>query len=380
MNEKKTGPRSVVLLSDGIRGHKHQSLGVAQWLERLCGASIHEIEVPRFSGLRRFCLLKLKARHLDKASPEEARRWLQAAGFGASAHTNPLPDGADTLFISTGSSAAPFCLALSRAAGGRCATVMTPSVLGTRPFDFAIIPEHDHPVPADNLLTTLGAPNHIYRPNLQSAAEELFAPLQSLPSKIVALLLGGGDANYELTPSWVHDVLLPLRAAAEHQGAALLVTTSRRTGRAADEAVKSALEGSSSLRYLLLASQSPENPIPAMLGAATHLLVTEDSVSMVSEAATAGFRVGLLRVGRKRNPLTKLRKRLGGGTARFDALFEAMAGRGLLEDLGTSPDFEAFLAPAERQGSMDVPFNEAKRAAEWILSRWDSHSDGENKA
>ncbi|MCR4818545.1 MAG: mitochondrial fission ELM1 family protein [Fretibacterium sp.] len=367
MTEKNIWPKSVVVLSDGIRGHKHQSLGIARWLERLCGATVCEVEVPHLLGLKRFCRLKLTARRLASASSEEARRWLSASGFAFETHADALSGGAETLFISTGSSAAPFCLALARNSGGRSAVVMTPSVLGTQPFDFAIVPEHDRPAPADNLLMTLGAPNHIYRPELQAASAELFAPLMPFPQRVVVLLLGGGDANYELTASWVHDVLAPLSKAVEKQGAALLVTTSRRTGKEADSAVESVLAGSPAVRYLLLASRSAENPIPAMLGTATHVLVTEDSVSMVSEAATAGFRVGLIRVGRRQGPLVKLRNILGGGTARFDALFDAMAERGLVEDLGANPDFDAFLAPAERR--TDTPFNEAKRAAEWILSR-----------
>ena len=45
-----------------------------------------------------------------------------------------------------------------------------------------------------------------------------------------------------------------------------------------------------------------------------------------------------------------------------------MAARGLVDDLGTAPDFDSFLATEARK--TDVPFNEAKRAAEWILNRW----------
>ena len=192
MSEKIIWPKRVVVLSDGIRGHKHQSLGIARWIGRLCGAEVCEVEVPRLSGPKRFCQLKLAARRLRGASPNEARRWLNSAGFVTEAHADILSGGADTLFISTGSSAAPFCLALARFTGGCSAVVMTPSALGTRPFDFAIVPEHDHPAPAENLLTTLGAPNHIYQPELQAEAEKLFAPMMPFPSKVVALLLGGG--------------------------------------------------------------------------------------------------------------------------------------------------------------------------------------------
>ena len=368
MNKKQTGPGRIVLFSDETRGHNHQSLGVARWVERLCGAEIYEIRVPSFSGMQRLRILKQQARSLGTASPEEIKEWLKTTGFPLETHAAVLSDKTETLYIATGNSSSPFCLALSRLFKGRSAVIMTPTVLDTKLFDFAIVPLHDHPAPADNLVTTLGAPNHIYYPELQVAAEKLFAPMLPFPKKVIALLVGGSDANYELTPDWVRFVLPSLREAAEKQGAALLVTTSRRTGAEADKAVESVFAESPSTRYLLLASRNQENPVPAMLGAATHVLVTEDSVSMASESATAGFRVGLIRVGRKQSPLTKLRRHLGGGTVKFDALFTEMAARGFVDDLGPVPDFDAFLAADARK--TDVPFNEAKRAAEWILSRW----------
>ena len=368
MNKKKAVPGRIVLFSDETRGHNHQSLGVARWVERLCGAEIYEIRVPSFSGLQRLRILKQQARHLGTASDAEIKEWLKTTGFDLEAHAGTLSDKTETLYIATGNSSSPFCLALSRLFKGRSAVIMTPTVLDTRLFDFAIVPLHDHPAPADNLITTLGAPNHIYYPELQATAAETFAPLLPFPKKVIALLLGGSDANYELTPDWVRFVLPSLREAAEKQGAALLVTTSRRTGKEADAAVEFVLKDSPATRYLLLASRSQENPVPAMLGAATHVIVTEDSVSMASEAATAGFRVGLLRVEKKQSPLTKLRRHLGGGTVKFDALFTEMAARGLVDDLGTAPDFDSFLATEARK--TDVPFNEAKRAAEWILNRW----------
>ena len=375
MNKKKKGPGRVVLLVDDTRGHFHQSQGIACWLERLCGAEIYEIKVPILTGLKRFMSLKLHGRRLGSASPEEIKEWLRTAGFSIEDHKDILSGEADILLMATGNSASSFCLALAKVLNGYSAVVMTPDVVGTKPFDFAIVPEHDHPAPSDNILTTLGAPNHIYGPELQAAAERFFAPLMPFPKKVIALLLGGGDANYEFTPSWVQSVLPLLRETAEKQGAVLLVTTSPRTGGEADSAVESVFAGSPSVRYLLLASQSAENPVPAMLGAATHVLVTEDSVSMVSEAATAGFRVGLLRVGRKQTPKAKIRNVFGAGTVRFDALFETMAARGLVEDLGATPDFDAFLTPEVRK--TDVPFNEAKKAAEWILNRWPRLEKGE---
>ena len=368
MNQKKTGPGRVVILTEGTRGHYHQVLGIARWLERLCGTEICEMAVPLFSGLKRFRLLKMQARNLGSASMEETKEWLRETGCVIEDYADILSGKEKILFLSAGSSAAPFCLALAKVCHGRSAVTMTPSVLGTAPFDFAIVPEHDHPIPADNLLLTLGAPNHIYVPDLQALGEKFFAPMKPFPNKVVALLLGGGDANYEITSSWARSVLPSLCKAVEKQGAALLVTTSRRTGAEVDGVVESILGSCPAVRYLLLASRSGENPVPAMLGVATHVLATEDSVSMVSEAATAGFKVGLLRVGRKKNPMAEVRNLSGGGAARFDAFFATMAIKGFVQDLGIPPYFSEFLST--KACRTDVPFNEAKRAAEWIADRW----------
>ena len=97
MNKKKAGPERVVLLIDDTRGHMHQSMGIARWLERLCGADLHEIRVPILSGLKRFRVLKMQGRHLGSASPEEIKKWLRTAGFSTESYTDIL--SGETVFF-----------------------------------------------------------------------------------------------------------------------------------------------------------------------------------------------------------------------------------------------------------------------------------------
>ena len=351
------GFKRVVILSDGIRGHFHQSLGIAQWLERLEEVKIEPvIEVPRLTGIRKLLIMKILVKKIALRGPEYSREWLKNSGavFG---EFKP-----NTLFISAGSSAAPFCLALAKATGNKAAVIMTPSVLGTKPFDFAVIPEHDkHDVNDKNVIITLGAPNHIYRPDLKEEAKKFFAGKDFADKKVIALLLGGSDANYKLTPEWAKKTLMPLR---EISGAKILITTSRRTGKEVDDVIDRIFTGCRNIEYMLLASREPDvNPIPAMLGAATHVLVSEDSVSMVSESITAGFRVGLIRVPRINNFVKNL---LGYGASRFDDLFTKLENKNLLVDLGMSPNFANFIDIPEQKHGMN--FNEARRAAECILN------------
>ena len=346
----------IVILSDGIRGHLHQSMGIAQWLVRLGGGTIDAtLTVPKIMGLEKLLKLKLYSHGLEVHDSTYAREWLKSVKMPEYEY-HP-----HTLFISAGSSAAPFCLALAKSTGNKSAVVMTPSVLGTKPFDFAIIPEHDkHDPNAKNILTTLGAPNHIYPPELELVGSNFFAGREFGGRKVVAVLVGGSDANYKPGAAWAEETLGPLRYI---EGIKILLTTSRRSGHALDEAIEKIFSNSSSLGYMLILSKKPKvNALTAMMGKATHVLATEDSVSMVSEAVTAGFKVGLLRVPRT---VGILKSAFGGGPKRFDALFDKMRRKKLLVDLGKTPDYEEFLSPPEQKHNQD--FNEAKRAAEWIL-------------
>ncbi len=54
------------------------------------------------------------------------------------------------------------------------------------------------------------------------------------------------------------------------------------------------------VRMLVLGTRDPWNPIPGMLDICDEVFCTEDSVSMISEAATGGQVVQILRVGKRR--------------------------------------------------------------------------------
>lgn len=345
--------KKAVIVSDGIKGHYHQSLGIAEWLERLSGTELDPsmLSVPQASKM------KIITSASKFKNMKFSQKWLKEFGVRYDRY------GAGTLFISAGSKTAPFCLALARATGNKCAVLMTPSILGTKPFDYAIVPEHDKPdLKAGNVITTLGAPNHLYIPALKDIASHYFAGKNLEGQKVIAILIGGSDANYSITPKWAREVLTPLL---KIRDAKFLVTTSRRSGEDVEDAVKEIFTACPNLEHLFLFSRTPnQNSLTAILGAATHVLVTEDSVSMVSEAVTAGFKVGLVRVPRTTGPIKHM---LGFGARRFDDMFAKFEARGLIEDFGTDLHYPKFLEAYEQRHGLD--FNEAKRAAEWILNR-----------
>ena len=210
----------TVIVSDRIKGHYHQSLGVAEWLERLGGVELDPsiVSIPDMTAADRIMKLKLFVRGLEVHGGSFSREWLKSFGVRWKKY-----EPGTTLFISAGSKAAPFCLALAKATKNKCAVLMTPSILGTKSFDYAIVPEHDKPRKAGNVITTLGAPNHIYIPALKDIASQYFAGKNLEGYKVIALLIGGSDANYKINSRWAKDVLTPLR---EIRDAKFLITTS----------------------------------------------------------------------------------------------------------------------------------------------------------
>lgn len=382
------GPAIVFVLSDGIRGHENQSMGVASWLEN-SGSTVHVFKVPGLSGLKRFWNLKIASRRLLSRKQKQCRNWLSAKGGGSllveterSLQAGEV-DAGDMLFLSAGSTAAPYCLAASGATGGKCCTVMTPSVLGTKPFDFAVVPEHDRPAASENLLTTLGAPNRIRTELLDREKEELKRRFPPLRKSCWAFLVGGDDRNYHIGPEWTKGVIQKILAAAEKAGADLYVTTSRRTLRETERALEEEAHGNNAVRMLLLASEDDWNPVPGMLGLCSRIFCTEDSVSMISEAATAGLKPVVLKAERKKSPArlasaaTALFAEKGFfderwifGAPRFDKMIQSFEERGLCRYLEEAGAMAEILRDEESRPPVD--FNEARRAAEWILARWKS--------
>jgi hypothetical protein len=258
---------------------------------------------------------------------------------------------------------------------------MTPSVLGTKPFDFAVVPEHDQPGASENVLVTLGAPNRI-RPELlereKAILERRFPPRRP---KRWGVLLGGDDKNYHVSPEWAESLMKILLEEARIVDADIYVTTSRRTSPETEHALKQTAGGDPNVPMLLLASEDDWNPVPGMLGLCEQVLCTEDSVSMISEAATAGRRPIVLGVPRKNNVAAHVAKIVAlfaekefcskghvFGVPRFERMIEIFEKRGLCRYLEDKNGLAEILEKSE--STPPAGFDEARRAAEWIAKRW----------
>jgi mitochondrial fission protein ELM1 len=205
-------------------------------------------------------------------------RWGTLAGLAPAARAafaGPLPD----LAISAGRRSAPVALWLA-ARGVRTVHCMRPG-FGEHRFRLLVVGRHDDPPAAPNMLSILGA-THRMSPARLAAARAEWADFAALPAPRVALLLGGPPRAEGMAPATAAAIAATVAGFA----GSVMATGSRRTGAAAQQAVAAALAPVP--HRLHRWGDASANPYAGMLAWADAVVVTGDSVSMLSESlATA---------------------------------------------------------------------------------------------
>ena len=374
MNHEKSGLAGVIVLHESVPGHRNQSLGIAEELQRQSGAVLVEFEVPNLRGLSRLLKVKGKLKQLPNLSTPEILNWLIKAEGTLLLESvkswlrEKNIDTGNVLVISAGSRVAPYNYAVSQVLGCKSATLMTPKYLGAGPFDFSIIPVHDSEKEEANVLVTLGAPNRI-RPEMIQVEKEKIQKEFPPASKSWGILIGGENSTFRIPPDWVERNLVPILQKAESEKVDIYLVTSRRTRPETEQAIKKTCSSSSSIKMLWLASERQGNPVPGVLGLSERVYCTEDSISMISETLTAGKPVVLLKTDYIQGPKEFIKKiglktgilskRSAWKPDKFNLLYDQFREKGWLFD----PQDEIKEYPK-------IQFHEAKRAAEWILSKW----------
>jgi hypothetical protein len=109
---------------------------------------------------------------------------------------------------------------------------------------------------------------------------------------VVSVLLGGDTHEYALTTAFVDALIRQVLDACEAVDGSCLVTTSRRTPPDVERLLQERLDRHPRCRLLLLAGRHQLNgTAEGMLGLARVVVVTGESISMVTEACASGRHV-----------------------------------------------------------------------------------------
>ncbi len=238
------------------------------------------------------------------------------------------------LAVSAGRRSAPVALWLA-ARGVRVVHCMRAP--GAPRMDLNVIGRHDAPEPAPNVLPILGA-SHRLTPARLAEARAAWAALAALPPPRVALLVGGPVRGEGMAQA----AAAAIGARVAGFAGSVLATASRRTGAAATEALAGALAGVP--HRLHRWGGEGANPLLGFMAWADALVVTGDSVSMLSEALLTAAPIFVAST--------------GGEGRRHLALHDSLYAAGQARPLSAAP------APFAR-----MPLDETARIAAEIHSR-----------
>jgi mitochondrial fission protein ELM1 len=262
-----TNPRTAWIVSPGQIGMKAQCRGLAEAL-----GLAYEFKDVRFrfpySWLPEPALV---GNPFDMLAAESARL------------EPPWPDMAITL----GSRCAPIGVAMKRRLGGKVAAIhVQRPALPVAWLDAVVAPRHDQ-VRGANVIETEAALHHVTRAKLKSAAQEWRAAFAALKRPLAGVILGGSNGlrRYRFSDSAVAKLDAHLRALAA-SGVGVALTTSRRTDAHARARLLSTARELGG--YVYDTEDGGPNPYLGILALADVLVVTEDSVSMTSEALSTG--------------------------------------------------------------------------------------------
>ena len=197
----------------------------------------------------------------------------------------PWPD----ILIATGRASVPASLyvrRMSKKDGGRCTftvQIQNPVIDPSR-FDLVVVPRHDTLV-GKNVMTTRGSLHRVTKEMLAREAEKFLPQVAHLPHPRIAVLIGGSNAVYSLTPREMKVLAAQLKEIADKEGS-LMITPSRRTGEDNLKILQEALKDTGS--YIWEWNGPVPNPYYGMLGLADAIIATCDSVGMVTEACSTG--------------------------------------------------------------------------------------------
>jgi len=188
------------------------------------------------------------------------------------------------LLISCGRQSVAPAAALRRAAGEACLAIhiQDPKV-PLDCFDLIAAPRHDR-LSGPNVIETTGGLNRVTAPRLAEAAARIAPRLSHLPKRLVAVMIGGNNRAYRFTPAVARRLAAQLAELSRTEAVGLLITPSRRSDPATVAVLRDTLAG----LPVEIWDGEGENPYFAFLELAEALIVTGDSVNMVTEAASTG--------------------------------------------------------------------------------------------
>ena len=258
---KKSTKIDAWVISDGTKGMENQSLALAKLLN--INFELVKYNPPyflkKFPLIRKLFISSVKDHLLKNKSPP-------------------------SFIITTGKRMAGVSIALKFILKDRVKNIHIQNPkLPFEYFDLLLIPEHDN-ITAKNVIQTKGALTFFNFNELNKFQEREINLIKRSKKNLVLLMIGGNSKRYKPKNFDYYHLSMKVLEATKNLNCKLLVLLSRRTP----------LKAAKILNYSFIkhdenfqiVTSSEQNPYPEILQIADYIIVTSDSVNMVSETAT----------------------------------------------------------------------------------------------
>lgn len=286
MSSTQGTPTRIWVVSDGTAGMRLQSVALAEALVRARPDwSFDDFIITPHPLIR--TLPRLAAMLPGLPLYGAAQKTAGGGGQGTLArrpHAGHYPE----ILITCGRRMAGYALALKRRAKADGATVQIAHLqdprLSPSLFDAMLVPRHDR-ARGPNVLVTTGSMNRLTLAGIQAAMMEMPSRwLETTRRTAVAVMLGGSNRRYKVTPEMGNAMADRLAAFSRTSGAMLMIMASRRTPDGLVAQVCEKLPADA----VMLPQKGEPNVYPGILGMAQAVIVSADSVNMATEAAVTG--------------------------------------------------------------------------------------------
>jgi len=181
-------------------------------------------------------------------------------------------------------------------------------------FDAIVAPEHDN-LKGDNVYNSKGAIHYITKLEINNARQYLADKIKS--EKIVSLILGGPNKYYSFKSDQIINIFNKIKSIFVSDGYKVIIIPSMRTPR---EIIDLTIKEMGSCGHV--ATKVDKQAYLSAYALANYVIVTCDSTSMISEAATSGKPIFVAHMKAKKN------------NYRFKRFFELFKQMGITRNLG----------------------------------------------
>ena len=181
-------------------------------------------------------------------------------------------------------------------------------------FDAIVAPQHDN-LKGNNIYISKGAIHYITESEINEARQYLVNKIQS--EKVVSLILGGPNKYYSFNSDQIINIFNQIKSIFVSDGYKVIIIPSMRTPK---EIIDLAIREMGSCGHVV--NKVDKQAYLSAYALADYVIVTCDSTSMISEAATSGKPIFVAHMKAKKN------------NYRFKRFFELFKQMGITKDLG----------------------------------------------